>query len=172
MSVHEWVCVCSVHTRVCLCSVCTCVCVLCIHVCVLCIHMYVSVFCVYTCVCVLCIHMCVCVLCIHVCVMCIKMCVCSMHTRVHTCGVPFMHRDQKRRLVALFYYSAPDSAETASFTEPGARLAICTPQWCWNLHSLQIQQSRDYRDLHGHNQLFTRILGSKLKLLCFNSKDT
>lgn len=79
------------------------------------------------CVCSVHIHVSVCVLCIHVsvCSMHTRVCsvhthVCSMHTCVHTCGVPFMHRDRKRRLGALTYHSIPDSSETASFTEPGA----------------------------------------------------
>ena len=91
--------------------------------------------CTLVCICVcLCIHVYVCVLCIHFCVFCAYMCVscafiyvCSMHTCVHTFSVPSMHRHQKRRLGALIYHSTPDSDETASFSEPGARLAICRP---------------------------------------------
>ena len=77
------------------------------------------------CVCVLCIHVYVCVLCTHVCVSCAYTYVCSMHKCVHTFSEPSMHRDRKRRLGVLIYHSTPDSAETASFSELGARLDIC-----------------------------------------------
>ena len=88
---------------------------------------YMCVCSVYTRVCVCSLHTRLCVLCIHVCVSCAYTYVCSMHTCVHTFSVPSMHRHQKRRLGALIYHSTPDSAETASFSEPGARLAICRP---------------------------------------------
>ena len=105
--------------------VCICVCVLCIHVyvCVLCIH--VCVFCAYLCVFLVHTHMCV--LCIPVCVSSAYTYVCSIRTCVHTFSVPSMHRYRKRRLGALIYHSTPDSDETASFSEPGARLAISWP---------------------------------------------
>ena len=81
--------------------------------------------CVYTCMCVFCAYTSVCS--VHTCVSCAYIYLCSMHTCVHTFSVPSMHRDQKRRLGALIYHSTSDSDETASFSEPGTRLAICRP---------------------------------------------